>query len=282
MKPFALCLCCVTLAGQIAAAEENSFDRTITVSGPVELDVRTDSGGITVTSGDSSVVHIHAILKAEGSWFGSGDAAGRIRELERNPPVEQNGNTIRIGYVHDKNLLRGISMRFEVRTPVDTRLQARADSGGIHVEGLKGPVDCKTDSGGIQIRNVHSEVHASADSGGIRIDGVDGAVTAHVDSGGVEAMNVNGSIEAQADSGSVRLTQTSAAPIRAKADSGGVSVRLAKNSGYNLAVEADSGNISVPEMTVKNGFSSHHIQGQIGSGGPPVEIRVNSGNVSVQ
>jgi len=88
--------------------------------------------------------------------------------------------------------------------------------------------------------------------------------------------------DAQADSGSVRLSQTQAAPIRAKADSGGVSVRLAKNAGYNLSVEADSGNISVPEMTVKSGFSSHHIQGQVGSGGPPVEIRVSSGNVSVQ
>ena len=282
MKPFAFCFCCFTLATQIIAAQEGSFDRSVSVSGPVDLDIRTDSGGITVEPGQSSTVQIHAILKAEGNWFGSGDVAGRIRELERNPPVEQNGNTVRIGYVHDGNLLRGISMRVEVRTPADTHLRAHADSGGIHVEGLKGPIDCKTDSGGIQVRDIQSDVHVAADSGGIRIDHVDGAVTARVDSGGVEATNVTGQIDAQADSGSVRLSQTQAAPIRAKADSGGVSVRLAKNAGYNLSVEADSGNISVPEMTVKSGFSSHHIQGQVGSGGPPVEIRVSSGNVSVQ
>jgi hypothetical protein len=282
MKPFALCFCSVMLAGRIMAAEEGSFDRSVSVSGPVDLDIRTDSGGISVEPGQSSTVQIHAILKAQENGFGSGDAASRIRELERNPPVEQSGDTVRVGYVHDRNLLRGISMRFEVRTPPDTHVRARADSGGIHVEGLKGPIDCKTDSGGIQVRDIQSDVHVAADSGGIRINHVDGAVTARVDSGGVEATNVNGQIDAQADSGSVRLSQSQAAPIRAKADSGGVSVRLAKNAGYNLSIEADSGNISVPEMTVKSGFSSHHIQGQVGPGGPPVEIRVSSGNVSVQ
>ena len=35
----------------------------------------------------------------------------RIRELERNPPVEKNGNQVRIGYVRDRDLLKGVSMR---------------------------------------------------------------------------------------------------------------------------------------------------------------------------
>ena len=216
----------------MAGAEEGSFDRTLTVSGPVDLDVMTASGGIDVTSGSSESLHVHAILKAEGGWFGSGDVKKRIEELERHPPIEQSGNHVRIGYVQDRNLLKGISIRLEIQAPLATQLRARADSGGIAVDGIAGPVDCKTDSGGIHVKDVKADVHATADSGGIHLDNITGAAYAHVSSGGIEALDVAGSIEAQADSGAIRVSQTKAAPIRAKAESGGVRVKLAPGAGY--------------------------------------------------
>jgi hypothetical protein len=110
----------------------------------------------------------------------------RIRELEAHPPIVQNGNSIRVE-VRDRSLLRGISMRLEVETPPDSRLRARADSGGIDVRGIKGPVECHTDSGGIHASEIDSEVRATADSGGIHIRRVNGPVYAHADSGGIEA-----------------------------------------------------------------------------------------------
>ena len=268
--------------GLLAGAEDGSFDRTLSVSGQVDLDVNTDSGGISVTSGKSGSVHVHAILQVQNDWFGSSDVKTRLAELERNPPVEQNGSHVRIGYVRDHRLLKGISIHLEIQTPAETQLRARADSGGIRVEGLQGPVDCKTDSGGIRVRDVRADVHAAADSGGLHLDNVDGRVFARVDSGGIEAFNVAGAIEAQADSGSVRLSQTRAAPIRAKAESGGVRVELARGGDYDLSVEADSGTISVPAMTVRSGFSKHHVEGQVGKGGPMVEIRVESGSAVVE
>jgi DUF4097 and DUF4098 domain-containing protein YvlB len=225
---------------------------------------------------------VHAILKGQQGWFGSDDVASRIRELERNPPVEQTGNRVRIGYVHDRDLLKGVSMRLEIETPADTQVRARADSGGIRLDGVRGPADCKTDSGGIEIRNVGSETRAAADSGSIHLSNIKGPVSAHVDSGGIEAIDVSGSIEAKADSGGIRLVQTSAAPIHASADSGGVHVRLAPGAGYDLSLESESGNISVPEMTIKSGFSKHHVEGKVHNGGPLVSVRVDSGGVTVE
>src|SRR5690242_19453670 len=96
-----------------SAQSEGSFDRTLHVSGPVELDVTTDSGGISVRPGTSGSVRVHAILKGHHSWD-SGDVERRIHELERNPPVEQIGNRVRVGYVTDRSLLRNISIRFEI------------------------------------------------------------------------------------------------------------------------------------------------------------------------
>ncbi len=283
MKIFVLGLTALVAGGVLSAAEaDGSFDRSLTVSGPVDLDVQTDSGGITVATGPSGFVRIHAILKVQHGWFSSDDVYGRLRKLERNPPIEQNGNTVRVGYVHERNLLRNISMRLEIETPSNTELRARADSGGIEVRGINGRVDCKTDSGGIEIHDVGSEVHAEADSGGVHIKNAKAAVFARVDSGGIDAVDVNGALDVQADSGHITLSQTVAAPIRAKADSGGISVRLVPGAGYDIDAESESGNISVPEMTVRSGFSRHHIEGKIRGGGPLISIRVGSGGATIE
>ncbi len=269
-------------AGMLSGADDQgSFDKSLSITGPVELDVKTDAGGITVSPGSPGRLEVHAILKAQHGWFSGGDVEGRIRELEQHPPVEQSGNRVKIGYVRSE-ALRGISMSLEIRTPVETQLRALADSGGIRVSGIRGPVDCKTDSGGVQISDVQSDVRAAADSGGIHIHNVTGAVSARVDSGGVEATEIAGSIDAETDSGSIRLSQTRPASIRAKADSGSVSVKLARDAGYNISAETDSGRISVPEMTANSGFTKHHVEGKVRSGGPLVQVRVDSGSVTIE
>ena len=271
----------ISATGLLSAAEEGSFDKSLSVSGPVDLDLKTDSGGIHVSQGSSGSVHIHAILRAEHNWFGSDDVEARIRELERHPPIDQNGNHVRVGYAKEASLLKGISMRLEIETPATTQLHAHADSGGIRIEGIQGPVDCKTDSGGIEISDVSASVHAVADSGGIHARNIEGSFVAHADSGGIDAAGIAGAIEASTDSGRVKLSQTAPAPINAKADSGGVSITLAHGTGYDISANTDSGHITVPEMTVHGTFSPHHVEGKIGSGGPLVKIQVESGGVTV-
>jgi hypothetical protein len=283
MKPVAFVFASLAVAAALASASpDGSFDRSLSVSGPVDLDVRTDSGGISIVQGGSGVVHVHAILKAQhGRFANPGDVEARIRELERNPPIEQSGGQVRLGFVQDRELLKGVSMRFEIEAPADTRLRARADSGGITVSGVRGPVDVHTDSGGIEVRDAASDVHATADSGGIRISHVEGSVIAHVDSGGIEAFDVAGSIEAKADSGSIHLSQTKAAPIRAHADSGGVTIHLAEGAGYDANLATSSGRLSLPEITVTGSISTHHLEGRIRGGGPLLDVHVDSGSISI-
>ena len=266
--------------GLFARSEDGSFERTLSVSGQVDLDVKTDSGGISIFKGSSGSVRIHGILKADHDWFGSGDVLNRIHELERNPPIEQNGNRLRIGYVHERGLLHGISLRFEIETPAETQVRARADSGGIKVEGVNGPVDCKADSGGITIDDTPGAVHAAADSGGVHVSNA-GSLFARVDSGGIEAYGIKGTIDAQADSGSVRVAQTSPAAITAKAESGGVTVKLAPGAGYDVRADTESGRVSVPEMTVHGSFSPSHVEGTIRGGGPLVSVHADSGSVAI-
>jgi hypothetical protein len=264
-----------------AQRPEGSFERTFAVNGAVDLDLNTDSGGITVVPGPAGTVRVRGILKLNRGLFRQGDAERRLRELEANPPVVQNGNSIRVA-VRDPHMLRDISMRLEVQAPAASRLRARADSGGIDVRGIKGPIDCETDSGGIHAYDIDGEVRATADSGGIDIRRVNGPVYAHADSGGIDALEVAGVVEATVDSGGIRISQTKAAAIKAQADSGGADITLASTGGYELQAHTDSGGITAPEMTVRGNISRRHVAGRVRGGGPLVDVRTDSGRISIR
>src|SRR5207247_10219874 len=91
---------------------EGSFDRTLSVNGPVALEIISGSGGIHIDAGAVNTVHIVARIRADPR-FGS-DTDARVRRIEANPPIEQNGNTIRIGRVSDNDLYRNVSIGYDV------------------------------------------------------------------------------------------------------------------------------------------------------------------------
>ncbi len=279
MKPLVLLVAAAAFV--FAQVPEGKFERTLSVSGPVRLDLTTDSGGISVKPGTPGTVQIRGILRGSRR-LDSSDIERRIRALEENPPVEQNGNTVRVGYVTERELLRGISMRLEILAPPESSLLARADSGGIQVEGIKGPVDAKADSGGIEATGIGSEVRATTDSGGIHIRDIRGPVFARADSGGIEAVEVAGAIDVATDSGGIRLSQTTPAPVRVRVDSGGASLKLAPSGGYDVNVSSDSGRITLPEMAVRGTISRQRAEGKVRGGGPLVDIQVDSGNVHIE
>ena len=65
---------------------EGSFERTLTVTGPVDLDVQTGSGHIEVRAGGASAVVIRAAIRVREGFFGSQSAAQRVRDIESHPP----------------------------------------------------------------------------------------------------------------------------------------------------------------------------------------------------
>lgn len=282
MNRYLIFAAAAVLAGGCAIAQEGRFERTLTAGGPLQLDVETDAGGIVVTAGPAGTIQIRGILKAQTGWLnGGGDVEARIRRIEQNPPIVQSGTAVRVGHL-GRGELRGISMRLEITAPPQTRLRARADSGGIRVEGIQGPVDVKTDSGGVHARNIGSDVNAETDSGGVRLQNVRGTVFARADSGGVEALEIAGNIDVATDSGGLRLGQTKAGTIRARTDSGGAMVRLARDAGYDVRAVAGSGRVSVADLAVRGTLSRHHAEGKVRGGGPLVDVQAGSGHVTVE
>ncbi|MGB7022801.1 MAG: DUF4097 family beta strand repeat-containing protein [Candidatus Acidiferrales bacterium] len=318
---FALAMLVVIARAPARAAAEGHFDKTLTVNGPVEMDVATGSGNINVRTGDSGKVEIHARIHANDNWFSAGrDAESRIQYIEQHPPVEQNGNTITIGHETDRDMMRNISISYEIVTPVQTRLRSATGSGNQTVDGVAGPVESTTGSGDVKLSgignnataragsgditlsNIKGTVHAGSGSGTIHAEGVAGAMTAstgsgdivlsQTGSGDVEASSGSGTVEIHGVKGAVRVG-TGSGSIRAQGTptgnwllhtgSGDLTVELPQKTSFELYARTSSGSIdSKFPITMQGRINPREIHGTIGIGGPTIELRTSSGTIHIE
>jgi DUF4097 and DUF4098 domain-containing protein YvlB len=303
-----------------ARAVEGHFERTLQVSGAVELDVRTGSGTIDVHTGDSSTVRVSGTIRATDGWHDSADVEKKVRYLEANPPIEQHGNIIKIGHIEDEELQRHISISYEIVAPVETRLRSSSGSGEQNVSGLRGPVEASSGSGNLRLTNIGDMVRASTGSGHITVEGAKGGVRASTGSGEILATGVAGGLHASTGSGSVTLRQTAPGDVevstgsgnlelqgvhgtvraqtasgnilvegegqgswRLSTASGGVTVRLPGQQGFTLHAHTVSGSIhTARQMTVQGTFGRHELEGKVGNGGFLLDVSTVSGNIRVE
>lgn len=301
------------------ASDDGHFDRTLTVSGPVDLDVQTGSGNITVHTGDASKVEIHAKIHAS-NWHASGDVEARIKDIESNPPIEQDGNTIRIGHEADRERERNISISYEVIVPSQTKLRASSGSGGVSAAGVSGPAEANSGSGGIELSDIGNEASADTGSGDIKLKTIHGAARAKSGSGTITATGIAGSLTASTGSGSIRLEQTAAGDVdletgsgsvelrgvkggvratsgsgsisaegdptnewKLRTGSGDVTVTIPKEAAFDLEAHSSSGSInSAHEMTVQGKISSHELHGKVNGGGVLVALETGSGSIDIR
>lgn len=178
-----------------AWAAEATFDRTLTVSGQVQLTVHTGAGNIHVTQGASNQVHIFGRVKS--NWGGS---QARVPQIAANPPIEQAGNIIRIGTQHEN--LHNISIDYEIQAPANAFLEASSGSGDITVEGVGANARLSTGSGNIHASGLHGAFSVSTGSGDIFAEqNGEGGVKAQTGSGNLELRDLRGGVQASTGSG---------------------------------------------------------------------------------
>src|SRR5439155_26922856 len=113
------------------------FDRTMQVSGPVDLEVRTGSGTISIRTGADNVVRVIGHIRAFGLFWSDIDPAEQVRRLEANPPVEQRGDLIRIGSPADPSV-HGVAISYELTVPADPGKERLGRSGDWSSPGTGG------------------------------------------------------------------------------------------------------------------------------------------------
>lgn len=308
-------------AGKWARAAEGSFERTLTVSGPIELEVSTGSGHIEVRAGEPSSIHIHATIKTSRSWhLSEGDAERKVRYLESNPPIEERGSFIRVGHIEDRELARNLSISYDIVAPVETRLRSDTGSGSQSVTGLRGPVKASTGSGSIRIGNIGDEVRAETGSGDLQLDSVKGATHASTGSGSIRAAGIGSNFVASTGSGHVSLQQSGSGDGKVETGSGSVElqnlrgrlrvttgsgsitaqgvpegewslhtgsgrvlVRLPAESAFDLNAHTSSGHISTDHpISVQGTVKRGELRGKVRGGGPLLDLETASGNIQIE
>lgn len=282
------------------ASEIGHFDRSFQVNGPVDLEVLTRSGDITVRNGAGGTVSIHARIHSGNSWFG-GDHKGEVQELQNNPPIRQNGNSIRIDYVNMNN----ISVDYEITVPENTAVRAHTGSGDQNVEGLKGNVDLESGSGDLRLARLTGEMHfqtgsgnvkgrdlsgpakVKAGSGDIEIEEMGaGNVDIRTGSGNITVSGINGGFRAEAGSGDIHGKGLPKNMWNVRTGSGNVTLNVPSDAAFDVDISSSSGSVTLghPVTTTVQGRvqeSKKSVVGKVRGGGPTISVHTGSGDVQV-
>jgi DUF4097 and DUF4098 domain-containing protein YvlB len=314
-----LVFCMLPLAAvPVHASAEGSFQRTLQVSGPVNLDISTGSGNIQVRTGNTGQVQVSGHIKVN-NWFGS-DGEDRVKRIESNPPIQQSGNDIRIGHIEDESLRHNVSISYELVVPPDTQLRSHTGSGDQTVQGLHGRTEVESGSGNLRVSDIGAELRTDTGSGDVQIDRVNGGVQARAGSGDIHATGVAGAFEGHTGSGHIRVEQTAPGSVRAETGSGGIEMRglhgslqasagsgdididgeptgswtvhtgsgtvrlkVGSSTAFDLDAHTSSGSIHVSQpVTMQGSIDRKEIRGKVNGGGVSVRVETESGNIEIE
>jgi len=280
---------------------QGTFDKTLSVSGPVDLEVFTHSGDVRIRAGSSGSVQIHGKIYVGDHWFG-GRREDDVHAIEQNPPIRQDGNSIHIEYVNYRN----ISIDYEITVPEQTTVRTKSGSGDQTIEGTRGNAEATTGSGDVRLTNLQGELRLQTGSGDVRAREVSGSVRGatgsgdieieesgpgdidlHTGSGNITARGVQGSFHGETGSGEITAEGKQSGTWDARTGSGNVRLRLPSNAAFDADISTSSGSIDVGapiEMTVQGRIGDAHksIHGKVRGGGPLLRVHTGSGDIHIE
>ncbi len=292
-----------------------TFDRNYDVTGPILLELTNASGDVDITGSADGKVHVHGEVRASG--FGSQSSQKRLDDTLANPPVEQRGDTIRIG--KEISRMHNVSIGYTIQVPRDTEVSATVASGAQTIRGVRGPVKVQAASGAIRVEKIErdiqlttlsgsvsatdigNDVRASSASGSVTVSNTRGDVHVNAVSGVIRVFNPGGRIEADTASGEVEI-QGARNDVKAHAASGRVSVQgnpgadsywelktlsgavqlgVPASANLHLSAEAVSGEIRTDIPIVIEEQGKHSLRAHMGNGGGRVDVHTVSGEIRV-
>ena len=225
-----------------------------------------------------------------------------MKSVEANPPIEQNGSSIRIGYNLPDDIKRHVAISYEITLPPDTTLAVNTGSGEISVEGVRATAKLHTGSGSIRAQDLGPQSSMETGSGDIHAESVAAPITAgtgsgsieadltgsgevdiHTGSGGIDLRGVNGGLRGRTGSGHIHVDGNVKGPWQLHTGSGNVRMVLGSSGGFELNVHTGSGGIhSELPITVQGSFGRRELKGTVRGGGPQVEVSTGSGDVEIR
>jgi hypothetical protein len=302
-----------------ALAQRFLFERSFAVTGPSTLDVTTIRGTIEVAVGGPGRIVVMGTASVRVDWNVPANAIDLARTVADNPPIERDGQTVRLSSPSDPAALRAVTLSYQVRVPPETKVAALTESGATTVRGVTGAVVIRSQSGAIEVMQLGGSAVVTTGSGSVTVDGVAGSLTVTTSSSTVTARSAAGDLRVRTVSGSVDATlsgegdadvETGSSAIRlngargaviaatesgrvslqgvARHDwlvstgSGSVDIATARSVPFTLDARTGSGSVKVVGAAVQGSVSKRVVVGSVAGGGPQVKISSRSGSIVVR
>ena len=300
-----------------AVAQRFPFEQSFDASQPATLDVSTIRGKIDVGAGEPGRIVVRGTVTVRAGFNVPLDAVDLARKLAATPPIERDGQVLRLRPPSSEAELRAVTVAYRVDVPPGTTVKTETDSGATTIRGVSGPVTVRTQSAAIALTQLGSHASVTTGSGAVTVDGVGGVLDVKTSSSAITLRSVQGGLRARTQSGAVDAVfaglgdvdvETGSSSIRLRNIHGGLKVVtetgrvsahgvpvgswdvLTGSSSVDLtvatpafAVDATnrSGTIRLEGASVQGVVSKRQIAGDVGAGGPPVRINSRSGSIDV-
>jgi DUF4097 and DUF4098 domain-containing protein YvlB len=234
---------------------ESTEEKTLKVSGPVNLTLENDFGDVSVSAGSDGQVKV----VAEKTAWGSDDAEAQKELDELQVLIEQTGNNIDISIQHPDqmnvlNLRPDIwSVKFTITVPEETATTLHSFNGDLALSGTTSDVDLRTDFGNVDISDVSGVVNVKTNNGDVTAQNIvsDEDVSLASDFGEIVAHEITAAnITADSTNGTLDLQDlTASGVLSAASDFGNIS--LSNGQATTLDVDSTNGKVTLEDIDVE-------------------------------
>ena len=237
---FALLVVGLVASGTQAAAQTFTFERSFPATASTQLDVTTNRGKITVRGGATAEVVVVGRVSVRVAWNSPGDAVALARSTANQPPVEQTGDTVRLRIPRDARTRRAVTIAYEVLVPAGMRVVTDSDSGETRVDGVRGAVSVRTQSGAIKLADL-GPTRVDTGSGAVSIDGA-GPLSVTTSSSSIEVTRISDNLDLRTQSGRVKASLVNEGDVDVETGSSAITIDGVDGG---LAVSTRSGRVRV-------------------------------------
>ncbi len=199
---------------------------------------------------------------------------------------------------------RSIGARYVIRVPKRVQLDRIISSNGsIRVDNVEGMLNLKTSNGTVRTSQTRGDLEVTTSNGGIemqhvgnaRVHTTNGGIRGDVEKGYFDAGTSNGPINvrltdpdatqpvrASSSNGHIELTLNTIREIRASSSNSSITVHLPANPNARLRAHTSNSSITTDfDVTVHGQQSKSNLEGNIGSGGPLIDLSSSNGSIKV-
>ncbi len=259
------------------------------------VSVETFNGSVEITGWDQASIEI------DGTKYGPSQSAADSLRID----IDRGTGSVSIRAVRPVERRNNMGARFAIKLPRTAVLERittnngaistadgigpshfRSSNGPVRVERLRGRLDAETSNGPIDLVEVEGDVQLRTSNGHVGVRGLRGSLDATTSNSAITAQidRTTSDVRANSSNGSINLELPPdfAAGVRAHTSNSSIEVHLPRNANAHVTASTNNGSINSEfEMTVHGEIGKNHLEGDIGKGGPLVDLGTSNGGIRI-